>query len=229
LTKQADNNLKVILHPNITFKLTEEGEIIVCDFLLKTESMVIDVKKIRFELLDELTGIISAFETESVKNTLKKFSISGLLAEIALQQQGEEIKKDIGTYKEEVYRYAKGIEFYTNVEEKINQDDIRNTLLSIKDRYIQGLKDKLRLKYGTYRLRTTVFYNSKLFNLITFEKKTSCEISFSVSAEWENNIVSLDNFLGLILSNILFSQDKPMPIKYLEYKPIILKINNHIA
>jgi len=210
------STLKISFNQKVKLKITDSGEVLVCDLILTTGLIQLDIDKIKLELL-KIDGInqflISSSESESVKCHISNLTTSGLICKINLDYYKSQIINEIRNYTTEIFNYAKSVEYKKG---NVTDDYIRRSFLDIKDKYIISIYNKTNIKQGDYKVFVEISYVLRFLKFLSLSKKSRGLLNFTIDSN-PYKIIDLDNFLGVMLSNILFSPASSLNLIEPEY------------
>jgi hypothetical protein len=212
-------NLNLQLHNKLSMRITELGDVLDTHLILMTSNQSIEVGDIEVEIIKPVNtseGILNFKHSNKIshaKNVINNNSVKWLSLRILHKGKSNVIGKLIDEYRFRVYQYANEMKFTFGNDADLQNADINRQFQNIKEEYKSKILQSLFLTTGSYNLIFKVHHKEVegMFSSRNY-KALHKETDFRISEMDYNFEISLDNFLGQIMSNILFSPDRPMEL-----------------
>jgi hypothetical protein len=120
------------------------------------------------------------------------------------------VSKTISEFKQKIYSALSTGNLSPGTLSENEVDSIKTELMDIKSQYIQNIINNIYLLQGEYTLNYILDHN--ILDVGLSKVKQSSTNKYSYRFNWtglpETFQIDVDNFLGQIMANILFSPDK---------------------
>lgn len=209
-------NLSLQLDPSLSVKLTELGDLLELKLILSTSNQSVEVGDIKVEIVksigygSQIINYSHGNTTARAKNHINNNTVKWLELKVLHKGQENLIGRLINEYKFQIYRYANDIKFTFGQNDDLENLQINRNFYNIKDDFKNKIMNSLFLTQGNYNLNFFVNYKEfrELFPSNEY-KSIHKQSSFSLGNYEREFEITLDNFLGQMMSNILFSPSTP--------------------